>query len=116
MLQVFGIPNCDTVKKARRFLDEHKVAYEFYDFKKGAPSLSQLEKWEEQLGEELVNKRGRTYREIKDALAKISGVERLKLIQKNTSALKRPLIVKEGKVLEKGFNEKQYLDLIKAIK
>lgn len=105
MLRVYGIPNCDTVKKARRFLDAQKVPYEFYDFKKQAPTLEQLKSWEGQIGDDLVNKRGRTYRQIKEDYEKLGGSRRLELLQKETSAIKRPLIELEGRVLAIGFKE-----------
>lgn len=105
MLQVFGIPNCDTVKKARRYLDAQKLTYEFNDFKKQPPTLEQLRSWEAQVGDELVNKRGRTYRQIQEEYEKREGDQRLELLQLQTSAIKRPLIELDGKVLAVGFKE-----------
>jgi Spx/MgsR family transcriptional regulator len=105
MLQVFGIPNCDTVKKARRFLDDRNVPYEFNNFKKSPPTLDQLKNWESQVGEELVNKRGRTFRQIKDDYEVLGQAKRLELLQNQTSAIKRPIIESQGKVLALGFDE-----------
>lgn len=106
MLQVFGIPNCDTVKKARRFLDAQKYPYEFNDFKKSPPTLEQLRNWEAQVGDELVNKRGRTYRQIKEDYESLERDQRLGLLQQQTSAIRRPLILFNDKVLAVGFDEK----------
>ena len=105
MLQVFGIPNCDTVKKARRFLDDRNVTYQFNDFKKTPPTLEQLKSWNSQVGEELVNKRGRTFRQIKENYEILGSAERLELLQNQTSAIKRPIIESQGKILALGFDE-----------
>lgn len=110
MLRVFGIPNCDTVKKAKRFLDESGVNYEFCNFKKEPPTMQQLLDWEKQVGEDLVNKKGRTFRLIKEDFETLGQKERLKLLQTNTSAIKRPLIERDGKVLTLGFDEKKLME------
>lgn len=105
MLQMFGIPNCETVKKARRYLEAREINYTFHNFKKSPPSLEQLKSWEQQLGDNLVNKRGRTYRQIKDEYQTLDHNQRLELLQQQTSAIKRPLIVLDGSVLSIGFDE-----------
>jgi len=66
--RVYGIPNCDTVKKARRWLDENGVDYEFHDYKKLGIDISTLEKWTKAHGWELlINKRGTTWRRLDES-------------------------------------------------
>jgi Spx/MgsR family transcriptional regulator len=64
-IQVYGIPNCDTVKKARSWLTEHQLAYEFHDFKKqGVPEAS-IDHWLDLIGwETLLNRKGTTWRKL----------------------------------------------------
>ncbi len=66
---VYGIPNCDTVKKARDWLTAHGVAYEFHDFKKQGLPLAQVDQWIKEVGfEKLLNRRGPTWRKLDDAV------------------------------------------------
>lgn len=107
---IYGIKNCDTVKKALKWLDDHNLNYEFHDFKKLGVSPEKLEEWAEKLGwEPLLNKKGTTWRKlepeaqirIKDKAAAFS------LMQEKSSVIKRPLIESEGKVVI-GFDETTY--------
>ena len=67
-LTLYGIPNCDTVKKARRWLDEHGVAYAFHDYRKDGLDPAMLDRWVDALGwEKLLNKSGTTFRKLPDA-------------------------------------------------
>ena len=68
MIELYGITNCDTVKKARNWLAENNIVYEFSDFKKNAPSEAVIRQWLEQVPlETLLNKRGTTWRKLDDA-------------------------------------------------
>ena len=65
MLTVYGIPNCDTMKKARRWLDDHDVSYEFHDYKKKGVDDSLLRDWVARVGwETLLNRRGMMWRKL----------------------------------------------------
>lgn len=67
-LTLHGIPNCDTVKKARRWLDERGVAYRFHDFRKDGLDAARLQRWIDVLGwEKLLNRSGTTFRKLPDA-------------------------------------------------
>jgi len=67
-LTLYGIPNCDTVKKARRWLDDRGVAYRFHDFRKDGLDPAKLQDWIDSLGwEKLLNKSGTTFRKLPDA-------------------------------------------------
>jgi arsenate reductase len=60
MISMFAIPNCDTVKKARTFLEQNKIDYEFIDFKKNPPTKTQIKAWADYFGELPINKKGLT--------------------------------------------------------
>jgi len=108
MISMFAIPNCDTVKKARRCLEQKKVDYEFIDFKKIPPTKEQIKAWSEYLGELPINKKGMTYRKYKDHYEALSVAEKINFIITNTSLIKRPVLVQNGEIIAIGFNEEQY--------
>ena len=73
---VYGIPNCDTVKKARMWLDEHGVAFEFHDFRKAGVSAQLIEGWLKDVSlDVLVNRRGTTWRGLADDVKASAGTE-----------------------------------------
>ncbi|MDO4426707.1 MAG: arsenate reductase, partial [Moraxella sp.] len=63
---VYGIKNCNTMKKCFEYLDEKKVAYAFFDYKKDTPSEAVLSSWLEAFGEKVINKQGLTYKKLDD--------------------------------------------------
>ena len=93
-LQVYGIKNCDTVKKALKWLNENELEVSFHDFKKETPSEALVSKWLDEIGAEtLINRRGTTWRKLSDeekALTKKSDL--IALIIENTSLVKRPVV------------------------
>jgi arsenate reductase (glutaredoxin) len=99
--KIYGIKNCDTMKKAFAWLDAHKVAYEFHDYKKEGVPPGKLKEWSAKVGwEKLANTRGPTWRKIPDA-------KKAGLNEENTSAIKRPIVEAGGKLLV-GFDEKAF--------
>lgn len=108
MYKIFGIPNCDTVKKARTFMDQHKLNYEFIDFKKASPSNEDIERWSKSFGGLPVNTKGVTYKKFKDEFEALSEKAKIGFIIKNTSMIKRPILEKNGKVLAFGFDQEKY--------
>jgi arsenate reductase (glutaredoxin) len=112
VISMYAIPNCDTVKKARAFLDKKKIAYEFVDFKKSPPDSKLIKTWSEFFGELPVNKKGLTYKKLKDEYEALSNSEKINFITHNTSMIKRPVLMKDGKTVAIGFEE----DVYKAIK
>lgn len=108
MISMFGIPNCDTVKKARNFLEQHQIKYEFIDFKKTPPTKTQIQTWSDYLGELPVNKKGMTYRKYKDQYESLSTPEKIDFIIANASIIKRPILMVNDKTLAVGFSEEQY--------
>ncbi len=108
MITMYAIPNCDTVKKARAYLDSKKVQYEFVDFKKSAPTNEQIKRWSEFFGELPTNKKGTTYKKLKDEFEALSLSAKMKFLAENSSMIKRPVLEKNGKTIAIGFNEEIY--------
>ena len=92
---VFGIPNCDTVKKARTWLDEQGITYQFHDFKKQGVPAERLPDWMKAVGwEKLLNRQGTTWRKLDDA-TKASAVDATSaaaVMQEHASTIKRPVV------------------------
>jgi arsenate reductase len=116
MITLYGIPNCDTVKKARMWLDENGHAYTFHDFKKAGLDKATVESWLKQVSwETLVNKKGMTWRGLADA-TKVSIVDdasATKLMLDNTSVIKRPVLCMNQQVLV-GFDATLYKKTLQA--
>jgi arsenate reductase (glutaredoxin) len=107
MITLHGISNCDTVKKARAWLDAHGVDYRFHDFKKlGAPAAL-IEGWAEVVGwEALLNRRGTTFRALSDAdKADIDRAKAASLMEANPSLIKRPVVEDQNGKVTIGFSE-----------
>jgi arsenate reductase (glutaredoxin) len=113
MIVLHGIPNCDTVKKARAWLDEHGVAYRFHDFKKQGVEAETLARWADQVGwEKLLNRQGTTWRKL-DAAEQARVVDApsaIALMQANTSVIKRP-VFEHGDAVMVGFDPQRYAAL-----
>lgn len=95
MTTLYGIPNCDTVKRARNWLDEHGVAYEFHDFKKQGVPEAELDQWLRKPGwEALVNRRGTTWRRLDDETrAKVVDARSARVVLlAYPSLIKRPVV------------------------
>ena len=108
-ITVYGIPNCDTVKKARVYLDARGVAYSFHDYKKAGVDAADLKRWAKQVGwEVLLNKAGTTFKKLPDAdKAGIDEAKAIALMIGNPSMIKRP-VVEGGKTLLVGFKPEIY--------
>lgn len=108
-MKIYGIKNCDTVKKARKWLDENGVAYEFHDFKKDGLTSEKLDQWEAAVGwETLINKRGTTWRKLPDELRDTMSAQLAhQTMLENTSIIKRPVVERDGQV-SVGFNADEW--------
>lgn len=109
-MKVYGIKNCDTVKKALNWLDNHHIAYEFHDFKKSGITEDKLREWAGKVGwESLINKKGITWKKLDPAVQHAVSTEdaAFSLMQEKTSVIKRP-VVEDGEILLQGFDEKIY--------
>ncbi|WP_423460111.1 ArsC family reductase [Ottowia sp. VDI28] len=94
-LTLFGIPNCDTVKKARAWLTEHNVAYRFHDFKKEGVPPDHLQRWMQAVGwDKVLNRQGTTWRKLDAAeqAAVHDAASAAALLLANPSAIKRPVV------------------------
>ena len=114
MLTLFGIRNCDTVRKARRWLDGHTVAYRFHDVRTDGLSRTQLEDWVQTLGwENLLNRRGTTWRKLPESVRNsMNKRAAVKLMLEQPAIIKRP-VLDLGNSLHLGFSEDAYEDLFK---
>lgn len=113
-MKLYGIPNCNTVKKARDWLQQHAIAYEFHDFKKLGLDNATAQSWlQQQPWEKLVNRSGMTWRNLTEAEknAVVDAASAQVLMQEKTSAIKRPIIVNNDKIIALGFNEADYAQL-----
>jgi Spx/MgsR family transcriptional regulator len=110
---LYGIPNCDTVKKARTWLSSHDIEVEFHDFKKLGLSASLAQNWLKQASwEQLINRKGLTWRGLSEEQKTISNnAAAQQLMQEKTSVIKRPLLEQDGKLLLIGFDEAAYKKL-----
>ena len=111
MYQMYGIPNCDTVKKAIKALEAKNIEFEFINFKKTPPTNAQIKGWKEQLGDYPVNTKGPTYRKIKEEFEMATAAQKIKLLIENSSAIKRPILEKNGKMISIGFDQEKYANL-----
>ena len=106
-LIVYGIPNCDTVKKARAWLQAQGHVFDFHDYKKQGVPEERLAAWIAALGwERLVNRQGTTWRKLDPAVqAGVTDAARaMALMQSQASVIKRPVIERDGQVLGVGFD------------
>ena len=108
-ITLYGIPNCETVKKARVYLDGHGVTYNFYDYKKTGIKAADLKRWASEVGwERLLNKAGTTFKKLPDAdRTGIDEAKAIALMLANPSMIKRP-VVEGGKSLPVGFKPEIY--------
>lgn len=108
-IAIYGIKNCDTVKKARSWLDGHGVAYEFHDYKTEGADPKKLEAWCKEFGwESVLNRAGTTFRKLPDAdKDNLDAAKAIKLMLAQPSMIKRPLVEFGGKRLL-GFKEEAY--------
>ena len=111
-IQLYGIPNCATVKKARAWLDEHHIAHEFINFKTQAPTREWLSGCLKQIPlDTLLNKRGTTWRKQQQKANSEAGAIALMMAQ--PSVIKRPVLVYGGRI-EVGFDADKYAALFQA--
>jgi len=100
-ITLFGIPNCDTVKKARGWLDQRGIAHTFHDYKKAGADPAKLAEWAAQRGwEVLLNRAGTTFRKLPDAdKAELSEARAIALMAAQPSCIKRPVVEYPGGLL-----------------
>jgi len=111
MTTLYGISNCQTVKKARAWLDANGIAYTFHDYKKAGVDEKRLRAWVERLGwEKVLNRAGTTFRKLPEADKADLDTERaVALMLAHPSAIKRPML-ESGDTLLAGFDPQRYQD------
>ena len=115
-LTVYGIKNCDSMKKAFQWLEANGLAYDFVDFKKGPPTATQVDAWLQVVGDALVNTRGPSYRQLPDEIKnQFAGQTRIQAIVDKPTLIKRPLLV-NGDAMTVGFDPDQWLTIPNLLK
>ena len=110
MVTIYGIKNCDTMKKARAFLDKKKVAYEFHDYKSRGIDKAKLEGWAKKAGwETLLNRAGTTFKKLPDKdKEKVTEQKAIALMLAQPSMIKRPVLELGGGKILVGFRPEDY--------
>ena len=98
---LYGIPNCDTVKKARTWLGDRAIEYAFHDYKKQGADAAKIATWVEQAGlGRVLNKAGTTYKKLPDAVkSAMEGRKAVEVMAEQPSTIKRPIVEYEGGLL-----------------
>ncbi len=114
-ITLYGIKNCDTMKKARTWLDTHKVPYSFHDYKTQGIDRARLEKWSKAVGwETLLNRAGTTFRKLSDKdKTNIDNSKAISLMMEQPSLIKRP-VLEQGANITVGFKPDVYAAAVKA--
>ena len=109
MIKVYGIKNCDSVKKALKFLKQHDLAYELHDFKTDPVGCDKVEKWAKSVEmKQLCNTRGTTYRTLKLKELNLNDEQKLQWLCKENMLIKRPVIEYTQQKILVGFDEGHY--------
>jgi len=114
-ITIYGIKNCDTMKKARAWLDSHGIAYDFHDYKTAGIDRSKLAQWSGKLGwETLLNRAGTTFKKLADADKEgLDESKAIALMMAQPSMIKRPVLDQDGKLLV-GFKPEIYAKEVKS--
>jgi len=112
-IKLYGIPNCDTVRKARGWLDGLGLDYAFHDYKKSGADEAKLREWAEARGwETILNRKGPTFRNLPEAeRGELDSDRAVALMARHTSAIKRPIVEydhEDGQGLLVGFDEQEW--------
>lgn len=110
MRTLHGIANCDTVTRARAWLEERGLDYRFRDFKKAPPAAAELARWADAVGwEALLNRRGTTFRGLAEAdKLDIDRAKALRLMEASPSLIRRPVVESAGGEVTVGFSDAQF--------
>ncbi|WP_441242217.1 ArsC family reductase [Tardiphaga sp. 768_D3_N2_1] len=113
-ITIYGIKNCDTMKKARVWLDSHGVAYSFHDYKAEGIDKARLQRWAKEVGwETLLNRAGTTFRKLDDSAKEgLTEAKAIALMLEQPSMIKRPVLDLGGKLVV-GFKPEIYAKDVK---
>jgi arsenate reductase len=117
-ITIYGIKNCDTMKKARAWLEKHGVDYVFHDYKTKGTERERLEQWCRKVGWEiLLNRAGTTFRKLPEsAKARVDARKAMQLMLEQPSMIKRPVLDLGGGKLVVGFTPENYSTMVPAAK
>ena len=118
MITVYGIPNCDTIKKTRDWFEKNKIEYVFHDYKKSGITKTKLVDWCNKVGWEIVlNKKSTTWKSLsaEDQKSITNATAAIKVMMENNSIIKRPVIEVEDVILV-GYNEEEFIKQLKIKK
>ena len=106
---MYGIPNCDTIKKAKKWLEQHQITYQFHDYRKQGINSAMTKEFCDYFGwEQVLNKRGTTYRQLTDEQKQtLNAQSAIALLVEQPAMIKRP-IIRIGDLLHIGFKAEQY--------
>lgn len=112
-LTLYGIPNCDTVKKSRVWLATRGVDFAFHDYKKAGADAAQIARWVEAVGwEKVLNRAGTTFKKLPEVdKADLDAAKAVAICAANPSAIKRPIVEKDGVIVAVGFKEAEWAEL-----
>lgn len=114
MTTVFGIKQCDTVKKACRWLEQHDLSYVFHDFRTDGIDAPTIQSWLDELGEDtLVNKRSTTFRQLSDEDKSRLNQDPTAVLAEHPTLIKRPVVSHE-RGLSVGFSDAQFTSLFNS--
>ena len=113
-ITIYGIRNCDTMKKARAWLDSHDIAYDFHDYKVAGIDPARLEVWARSVGwKTLLNRAGTTFRKLSEADKAVDARKAISLMLSQPSMIKRPVLESRGQVLV-GFKPEAYASALRT--
>ena len=109
MITLYGIKNCDTVKKAQKWLSQNNIEFKFHDFRQDGLDQTKIENWLTKLDwEQVLNKRSTSYRQLSEEIkANLSAENVAAVLIENPTLIKRPLVETEADTFV-GFNDKQW--------
>lgn len=115
MLTIYGIKNCNTMKKCFDFLNDKGITYQFFDYKKSTLSQADFETFIGIFGDKVINRQGTTYRKLDDETKAILATDDVsamyEIVKMNQSVLKRPIVVGDGVALI-GFDENEWANAL----
>jgi len=115
VVNVYGIRNCDTVKKARRWLDDQGIAYRFHDFRSDGLEPARLARWLNEPGwEQLINRRGTTWRQLDaNTRERLSAATAAALLLAHPTLIRRPVLEQAGRIYL-GFSPEAYAHIFRS--
>ena len=113
MVTLCGIKNCDSVKKARKWLEANGIDYHFHDFRSDGLEQSKLQQWNQATGwETLLNKRGTSWRQLSQEVNdNVDETSALALMLENPTLIKRPVLITDNGSVHVGFKTEEYAKL-----